>query len=73
VDGLTGERVAERIAGDPGCTPCVPRGSTIAVVNGFVGNTDHDWFTFLQPRARADRPDPELLRWHNEHVFGRAA
>jgi predicted restriction endonuclease len=27
----------------------------------------------LQPRARADRADPELLRWHNEHVFGRAA
>jgi putative restriction endonuclease len=23
------------------------------------------------PRKRADRPDPELLRWHNEHVFER--
>jgi putative restriction endonuclease len=27
----------------------------------------------LRPRERSDRPDPELLRWHNEHVFGRAA
>jgi putative restriction endonuclease len=25
------------------------------------------------PRARADRPDPALLRWHNEQVFERAA
>ena len=25
------------------------------------------------PRRVADRPDPELLRWHNEHVFERTA
>ena len=24
------------------------------------------------PRRAADRPDPELLRWHNENVFERA-
>jgi putative restriction endonuclease len=21
------------------------------------------------PRAKRDRPSPEFLRWHNEHVF----
>jgi putative restriction endonuclease len=26
----------------------------------------------VSPRV-ADRPDPELLRWHNEHVFERTA
>ena len=27
------------------------------------------------PRSAVDRPDPECLRWHNDHVFekGRAA
>jgi putative restriction endonuclease len=25
------------------------------------------------PRRVADRPDPELLRWHNENVFERTA
>lgn len=25
------------------------------------------------PRRIADRPDPELLRWHNDHVFERTA
>jgi putative restriction endonuclease len=25
------------------------------------------------PRRVIDRPDPELLRWHDEHVFERTA
>lgn len=25
------------------------------------------------PKRPADRPDPELLRWHNENVFERSA
>jgi putative restriction endonuclease len=29
--------------------------------------------TIEVPRRAADRPDPELLRWHNEQVFERSA
>ena len=32
-----------------------------------------DGKTITLPEGERDRPDPELLRWHNEHVFERGA
>jgi putative restriction endonuclease len=32
-----------------------------------------DGCAIVLPARKADRPDPELLRWHNENVFERTA